>query len=696
MEKITPILQSEAAECGLACLAMIANYHGYKIDLNSLRQQHPQTLKGIDLYQLTQIADQINLSGRGLQLELADLPKLTLPCVLHWDMNHFVVLTKVTASQVEILDPARGRRTLSLEECSQHFTGIALELTPTSDFKPEDKRVRIRLKELWKNTTGLVPALLQLSTLAVFLEIFALASPYYMQLVIDEVVITYDHDLLSVLALGFGFLVVFKVVTTWLRDFISLHLSINVSQQLSFNLFRHLMRLPQDYFAKRHIGDVVSRFSSLDHIQHMMTNNLVAALIDGVMSIATLVMIFLYSPKLAWIVCASIAIYFIVRMSLYPAMRRLTEERLVAAAKEDSNFIENIRGIQTIKLAGIESKRQSLWQNFYIDAQNLLFKTERLSIYYRLSNLLLFGIENVLVIYFAAQLILDPQPDYLFTVGMLTAFMAYKERLTTSLSSLIDKFIEFKMIRLHLERLSDIALTEPEKHLDGTQQVGIQGHLRVEDLHYQYASTEPDLFKGLSLEVAAGESVAIVGPSGCGKSTLIKVLLGLYQPTGGSIRVDGVDVEHIGKRTYRKHIASVMQDDELLSGSLAQNIAQFDPAMDMNRVEECARLASIDEDIRAMPMGYNSLVGDMGTTLSGGQKQRVLMARALYRAPKILFLDEATSHLDVASERRVNKAVSKLNISRIMIAHRPETIAMADRVLEMNDGVLVDKTSEFK
>lgn len=696
MIKVTTILQSEAAECGLACLTMIASAHGYKTDLNTLRHSYPQTLKGIDLHQLSQIADDLKLSNRGLQLDMDELSQLKLPCILHWDMNHFVVLAKVTNKQVVIHDPAVGKRTLTLEETAKHFTGIALELTPTAGFVKEDQRVQIKLKQFWNAAQGLKPILFQLGILSIILQIFALASPYYMQLIVDDVVTSYDSNLLSILALGFGLLKLFEVATTTLRSYVTLHMGVSLNQQFAFNLFRHLIRLPQEYFLKRHIGDIVSRFGSLDQIQDMITDNLVEAVIDGVMAITTLVMIFLYSPKLALIVCGAMAIYFVIRLISYPIFRALSEESIVASAKEDSNFMENMRGIQTIKLAGIEAKRQTMWQNLYIDMQNLNVKTAKMGIYYQIANSLLFGLEGILVVYFGALLIVEPAPGEVFTVGMLTAFIAYKSQMETSFSSLIDKFFSFRMLSIHLDRLSDIAFTEPEKHIESNQQLELHGQLSIKNLHYQYAPSEPKIFAGLSYDFKQGESVAIVGQSGCGKSTLIKLMLGLYDPSDGVITVDGHEVNKLGKRTYRSQIASVMQDDALLSGSIADNISQFDPQIDIERVMQCAQLAAIADDILAMPMGFSSLVGDMGTTLSGGQKQRVILARALYRHPKIIFLDEATSSLDVASEMKVNDAISQLNITRIIVAHRPETIAMADRVLELKAGQLVDITETFK
>lgn len=673
---------------------MVADHYGYKSDLISLRQQHPQTLKGMHMQQLMGIADALKLSGRALKLELDQLKQLKRPCILHWDMNHFVVLESVSRSKIVIQDPAMGRRVLTLEEASNHFTGIALELTPAPGFEKKDVRKQMKLSQFMSRVTGLKPILIQLLLLSMILQIFALAMPYYMQLVLDEVVVGYDQSLLTVLALGFSMLLLFNVATTAFRGYVVVHLGASLNQQLAFNLFHHMLRLPLDYFAKRHIGDVVSRFGSLQHVKRMITNAMVEAIIDGMMAITTLCMIFIYSPTLASVVCIAMGLYLVIRLCWYRPLRALSEEVIVAGAKEQSNFMESVRGVQTIKLFGIETSRQALWQNHYMEALNLGVRIERLNIGYRIANSLLFGVENILVVYLGAQLIMATDTTQTFSVGMLMAFLSYKGQLTQRFSSLVDKLIEFKMLGLHLERLADIAMTEQEKHLEAVSSHTLQGKLALSQVSFRYATGEPWLFQNIDLKIRAGESVAIVGPSGGGKTSLMKIMLGLYQPSEGKVLLDGLPANQLGQRQYRQQIAAVMQDDELLSGSIAENIAQFDPGLDIQRVIHCAKMAALHKDIQAMPMQYNSMIGDMGAALSGGQKQRLLLARALYQQPRILFLDEATSHLDINSEQRVNEVLKSLNITRVIIAHRPETIRSADRVIRLESGELQEVSNK--
>ncbi|MBD3654103.1 peptidase domain-containing ABC transporter [Kangiella sp.] len=679
------IIQTEASECGLACLAMIANYHGHKVDLNSLRRKFSISSKGATLADLIKLGDNLEMSARPLRLELEELNHLKTPCVLHWDLNHFVVLKSIKRDKITIHDPAVGLRTLKLNEVSKHFTGVALELTPTPDFKPQEIKRKTKLSDFWSSITGIKRVLVQIFILSLLLQTFAIASPFYMQLVVDDVIVSQDLDLLVVLAIGFGLLMLIKVAVTALRSIIILYMSTQLNIQMAANLFRHLLRLPMDYFEKRHIGDVVSRFGSLASIRNLLTTGLISALVDGIMAVGLLIMMFVYSTLLGFIVIGAVLLYTLLRLALYRPYRQLNEEQIVANAKQSSNFMETVRGVQSVKLFGNEVQRQAVWQNYYADEMNAGIKVGKLNITYNFLNGLIFGIENVIVIYLAATQVIDS----LLTVGMLYAFMSYKSQFTGKASALVDKLIQFKMLSLHLERLGDIVLAEQEKHTEGSSNViDSKGEVEVRNVRFKYSSNEPEILKGINYRITPGSSVAIVGASGAGKTTLIKILLGLLEPTQGAVILDGLDIRKIGLRNYRKMIGTVMQDDQLLSGSIADNICFFDTTHDQARIEECAKMAAIHHDIMAMPMGYNTLIGDMGSSLSGGQKQRLLLARALYKEPKVLFLDEATSHLDVGLERVVNDTVKSLNITRIIVAHRPETIAMADRVLVLEGGML--------
>ncbi|MGF6315424.1 peptidase domain-containing ABC transporter [Pseudomonas frederiksbergensis] len=687
------ILQTEATECGLACLAMIAGYHGHHATLIELRRRFSVSLKGITLKQLIMTADQLNFGTRPIRLELDELNKLTLPCILHWNLNHFVVLKSVEGQWLTVHDPAHGIRRLSLGEASKSFTGVALEVWSGSDFEKQDAKPQFKLMSMLGKVSGLNRSLVQVLALALALEVFALVSPYLLQWVLDNVLVTQDHDLLVTLLTGFGLLLLMQQVVSATRAWVMMHMSTMLSVQWQANVFAHLLRLPIHFFEKRHLGDVVSRFGAIGKIQKTLTATFFSTVLDGLASFATLALMFAYSPMLAAIAVTAMGLYTLLRWVWYRPLRLASEEAIIHAARQESHFLETIRGIRPLKLFQRQGERRSAWLGLLVGQINAGLRIQKLQLIYTQLNSLIFGLENLLALGLGANLVMNNQ----FSIGVLMAFIAYKSQFVSRVASLIDHLFELQMLRLHGERLADIVLHPPEDIAVRPSTVNWPASpmdIDIKGLKYRYSDQDPFVLDGIDLRIAHGESVAIVGASGSGKSTLVSLLLGIVAPTQGQIHIAGRDLQQLGTETFRSRIATVMQEDCLFAGSLAENIAFFESRHDLEWVMECARKASIHTDILAMPMGYNTLVGDMGTVLSSGQKQRVLLARALYRKPDILILDEATSHLDVTCEQLVNQAVRALEITRIIVAHRAETIASADRVVMLDAGrVALDQPS---
>lgn len=680
-------LQAEASECGLASLAMVAGHHGMAISLPEMRRRFSLSLKGATLPRLMEAAGALGFQSRPLRLDIEELGKLKLPCILHWDLNHFVVLAKVGRRKVTVLDPAHGKRRLGIEEVSEYFTGVALELTPGVAFEPRKAEPSVSIRQLTGKVAGLWRSLGLLLLLSLALQAFVVIGPFFLQWVVDQVLVSADRDLLAVIAMGFGLVLLLRASTGLLRGWAILHLSTHLGLQWMGNVFSHLLKLPLDFFEKRHLGDITSRMGSVQAIQTTLTTSFVEGLIDGLMAVVTLGMMLLYSWKLALVTLLAMLLYLGLRALAFRPMRDGTERKLVAAAKQQTHLLESIRGIQSVKLAGVEQRREASYGNLMNDTVNREVWLAKLGLGFGAANQLIFGIERIAVIWIGALFAMQN----VFSVGMLMAYLAYKDQFSGRIGSLIDKWIQFRMLRLHGERLADIVLAEPESDPQHQVETAVAGDaaLEVRGLSFRYADGEPWVLRDCSFRVEPGESVAIVGASGSGKTTLVKLMLGLLQPVEGSIEAGGRDIRQLGLRNYRRCVGAVMQDDQLFAGSIHDNIAFGDEGFDPARTEAAARLAAIHGEIAAMPMGYYSLIGDMGTTLSGGQKQRVILARALYRQPRILFLDEATSHLDVACEKLVNDAVRALRITKVIIAHRPETIASADRVLLMDAGRIV-------
>jgi ATP-binding cassette subfamily B protein RaxB len=674
------ILQSEAPECGIACLAMVASYHGHRTDLSAMRLRLSPSLKGVTLKHVAQIAETMGMTARGVQVPLESLNKLRLPAILHWDMNHFVVLTRVDGRRITVHDPARGKRVLTLDEASRHFTGVAMEFTPSAGFQHKDEREKIRSWQLLGVASGLKGTIAQILILSFALEVFALAMPLFLQFTVDRVLVGRDRDLLTVLGIAFCTLVLIQVAVSAVRAWVGVYLSTNINLKLLTTLFDHMLRLPLAWFEKRNIGDIVSKFRSVDAIQRTLSTTFVETAVDGIMVMLTLVVMAYYSVMLTTVVVAAALLYGALRWMFYYPQRYATDEQLAHEARSGTHFIETLRGMMAIKLNLREAERRSAYQNLVVDQTNAGVRVQNVGILQRSSNALIFGLEGVIVIWLAALLVMEGK----FTVGMLYAFIGFKLLFLTRVINLIDKWNDFRMLDLHAERIADIALAETEGAKPQLPGDTASGPLTIEakDLGFAYGP-EGFVFRNVNMSIAPGESLAIVGPSGCGKTTLVKVLLGLLTPTEGEVRVNGRNLADWDAAQYRSRVSAVMQDDQLFVGTIEDNISFFDTEHDPARVRESAKAAMIDEEIMAMPMQYNTIVGSLGMALSGGQKQRVLLARALYRNPKVLFLDEAFDQVDLALERRISSSLRDKSLSIVLVSHRTETGAAAHSKIEM-------------
>jgi ATP-binding cassette subfamily B protein RaxB len=687
--KLPVLRQTEAAECGLVCLAMVASFHGLRTDPAAIRSRHLTSSRGLTLANIMKMAAPLGLCARAVRLDVADLDKLRLPAVLHWNLDHFVVLRQVTRKGLRIHDPATGERLVMWSEVDKAFSGVALELWPSTEFAKGDQRRRIGLFDVTGRINGAVGYLLNLVAIGVLLELLAVLVPFFTQWAMDNVVALGDADLLTLLGVGMAIVLLLQLVFTTFRGWFITYTSSTFSLQWKSSVLGHMVRLPLAWFQARHLGDIVSKFNATDAIAGALNTMFVESMFDGVMSFVTLGLMALYSWKLCMIAGAIMLLYATFRLLQMMPYRRSLEEGIIARARQETHLMETIRGVRTVKLFLQEDSRKTEWLSLAVDETNATVRTQRLKLLYRTVNGFMGSVERVLIFWLGMKTVIDHQ----MTLGAITAFIAYKDQFYGRVTNLIDNFIELRLLSTQVERLADIVLTKTEHQASAAQPEragSLNWSIECVGLSFRYGEFEPMLLDGLNLKIAPGESVAIVGPSGCGKTTLINVILGLVAPTGGQVLFGGHPLDRLGPAVVRQHVAAVTQDDILFAGSIAENIAAFDPAIDMRRVCHCAELACVDEDIERMPMGYNTLVGDMGSSLSGGQRQRVHIARALYREPRVLVMDEATSHLDVATETRVSRHIAALGITRIIVAHRPQTISSADRVVKLDRGRSVE------
>lgn len=683
--KVPVILQTESSECGLACLAMISSYYGHYETIFTLRQKYSVSIKGSSLSDLIKIAGQINLNSRPLRLEMDELSKLRLPCITHINMDHFVVLVSVN-KKIEVIDPSLGKRFYSIDEFSDIFTGIALEIWPNSKFEKNEKKEIFNFFHLLHDLKSLLPSFSYILILAVVLEILGLVSPLYMQFVLDNVIPEGDRQLLLTLTIAFFMLMIFNIIITTTQTLIGMFVSTTLNVQWKSNVLNHLVNIPNEYFFKRHLGDIISRFNSIDPIQSTLTSTFIITLLNACLAIFTLCLMFYFSAQLALITLIAMVLYLLLKIITYLPLRSLAEKGIILGASQNSYLMETIRGIRAIKQYNKQDERSNNWLSLFVNQTNNSLSSQKLSIVISIINKFIFGVENLLIIWFGANLVIDKT----FTIGFLTAFIAYKTQFSTRFSSLIDSYFQIKMLSLHGERLSDIVLTDQEDvtafELTPNVKQEIKGQIKAENISFKYGDFEAEIIQELNLTIDAGQSIALTGPSGCGKTTFLNLLNASLEPTSGEIFLDNIAFSQLGTKNLRSLIACVDQNDTLFAGNIIENISFFDSNVNLEWVERCAEMAGIHNEIIKMPMGYWSLVGDMGSSLSGGQKQRILIARALYQKPKILFMDEATSHLDIRKEKEINQMISELKITRVIIAHRKETIMSADRIISLKEG----------
>ncbi len=684
--RVRPVLQSESSECALACLAMVADFHGDQCGLSTLRQRFPGSARGIGLPNLLAFADALGFSARALRTSLAELRSLPLPCILHWNFNHFVVLESITNKGATICDPAFGRRHLEHAELSKAYTGVAVELETHARFRRSEKPQSLRLLDLLRAARTLLRPLARVLVMSFVLQLIALLLPLYSQWVIDEVVVRGDHKLMDLLLIGFSVLTVFGATLKVLRGWLLQSLGAQLRFAWQGGLQEHLLRLPLDWFQKRSTGGIQSRFNSMQSIQQTLTQSAPEILVDGVLALSILFVIVIYAPKLSVLTLGFVAIYALVRVAMMPMLHAKTQAAIASDAAAQTHFLESTRAALTIKSLGAEALRSRGYRNVLAQAINAGLATGRLVVLQGGLNQLVFGMQNLFVIWLAAEKIIAGT----LTVGMLIAFLAYQSQFVQRAAALVDRLLEIRLLRVHLQRVADVALSEPENEASGALVLSVHSRprsgpaqLQLDQLWFRYGSTEPYIIRGLTFSIAPAEHVALSGPSGCGKTSLLKLMMGLIAPERGTVLCDGRELRGGARLQYRQEIAAVMQDDHLLSGSILDNICGFSDSPKRDWARQCSQYAAIEASIDAMPMGFETSVGDLGSALSGGQVQRLLLARALYRKPRLLFLDEASSHLDGKAQASIFEALRQLPISIVSIAHRQETLAFADRVVSL-------------
>lgn len=674
------VLQSEAAECGLACLVSIAAYFGAHISLAEARRRFAPSLRGATLTDLVRIAGGLHLVARALRVDLDGVGALELPCILHWDMDHFVVLCSLDRRRATIADPASGQRRVGYSELSDCFTGVALELGPAPGFAKVDRRSRASLAGFVRPPKGIKRTIAALALISLALEAASLAGPPLLQWVIDVVIPSKGGGLLASAGCGFVLLAVLSAALGASRGRLTAALSTRIGVEWRTRLACHLLRLPLPWFERRWIGDIMTRFDSSEAIRHAVTSGLLDTALDGFMAMAMLIAIFWYSAALGAVVLADAAGHLAFREFAHGRHRELAADEIAKAGREKAHMVETLRGVQSVKLLGMEAQRQAQWLNLLVDSANAeaaasAFLADVLSVGSAVQ-----GVAAALVIWIGSAMVMRGS----LSVGMLVAVLAYREQFLSRSGSLVDKAFGFRVLGAQADRLADITEAEPEQEPPASvvKLAASAPLVSARSVSFRYSANDPWVLRDLDLDLDAGECVAITGRSGCGKSTLAKIVAGLLVPTSGAVLVGGTTPAacRLGG-SFR--LGVVLQDDTLFSGTIADNVAGFASEVEWRRVERCCDRAALGEVIVKLPMGLRTLVGEGGAAVSGGEKQRILLARALYRDPQLLILDEATSHLDTATASKVLLALRGSGAARLMISHDAGQAIGADRVVDL-------------
>ena len=683
-----PFVQGlQVTDCGAACLTMVLRFMGREARLEEVQRRMGYGRDGATALAIINGAHSYGVRARAVRMEPDDIDYLKPGDILHWRMQHFVVLDRVTPRGVEIVDPALGRRKVSMAELGKSFTGVALLFEPAEHFERVPMG-RSRVFEYVRRMLTNSRLLTQIIALSIFAQLFGLALPLVTGVIVDRVVPRADLNLLTLLALGVALLSIFSFTNSLLRSQLLLHLQTNLDLRLTLDFLDHMMRLPFSFFLSRQTGDLMMRLNSNTTIREIVTATALSGFLDGILVFSYLLGLLLTHFKLGCLIAGlgllRIGIYFTTRARY----RDLMSKGLQAQANSSNYQVQMLSGIETLKSAGVERLAVTHWSNLLVDTMNVSLERGRLDAVVQ-SLLTALGSGSALVLLcYGANLVLKGD----LSLGNMLAMTALAGGFLGPLSSLVSTALSLQTLGSYVERVEDVLATVPEQE-EGARDPAprLSGQIELRNLSFRYNDTGPLVLDDVSVRLNAGMKVGIVGRSGSGKSTLARLLVGLFEPTSGEILYDGLKLSSLDLQSVRRQCGFVPQTPHIFGTSIRRNIALAYPELPLAEIEDAAEMAHIHHEIVQMPLKYDTPITVGGASLAGGQRQRLALARALAGHPVILILDEGTSHLDGITESRVHANLATLRCTCIVIAHRMSTIVDSDLILVLDGGKVVER-----
>ena len=681
--RMPDIHQTTAADCGVAALAMVLGYHGKRVTVRDLNARMKIGRDGVSAASLLDAADDFGLRGRAVRV--ADVRSLPLASILHWQFRHFLVLRRHRRDAIEVSDPAFGRRVIPLSDVRRAFTGVALVFEPTDRFVPGTKvsSTRRGFRILLSQRT-LFGRIVVASLLA---QMLATALPFFTGLLVDRVVPRQDYSLLLVLSLGLVIIHALTTLTSFIRAHLMLHLRTRLETVFTLGFLDHLVGLPYGYFQRRTSGDLMVKLGANATVREILTSTMMSTLLDGLLSVIYLVVLFLTNWRLTFIVLFLAAGRLTLLWYVRWRQRQLVAESLDVQSRSQTYQVEMLSGMETLKSMGLERRAAEIWSNVFVDGLNVSIRRGQLDATFSALLALMGVATSVTLLSYGGYLVLEG----VLSLGMLIAFTALASAFLAPLNGLVSSAIQLQMLEVYVERVNDV-LETPHERAHVTTPVKLSGPIqmvRLEHVHFRYADGR-DVLTDISLDIARGTRVAIVGQTGSGKTTLARLLAGLYDPTQGRVLFNDHDLRNLDVQSLRRRFGIVTQETQLFGGTIRSNIALSDPDMGLDRIVMAAKVACLHEEILAMPMAYETVLADRGLSLSGGQRQRLAIARAVASNPEVLVLDEATSHLDVITEARINENLAALACIMVVISHRLSSIQAAHVIAVLQSGRIAD------